>query len=53
MQSSQDKRKNFIAILSDGVEQQGADSEAKPLKSGVLALIASLWPRSRSAKSTG
>ena len=47
MQAPRDVRKNFIDILSDSAEQQGARPPSRSLANSVLALIAWLWPRSR------
>jgi len=50
MQSPQNVRKNFIDILSETAEQQGARPQGRSLTTSVLAFIASLWPLSRGAK---
>jgi hypothetical protein len=52
MQSPQNVRKNFIDLLSDTAEQQGARPQGRSLTNRVLAFIAALWPRSRGANQT-
>ena len=45
MQSPQEKRKNFIDILSDSAEPQRAHALGRSLTSNVIAFIGSLWAR--------